>query len=344
LVLVRDEIALQALCGLNLAALAEAYLAQRIDVEGDMLAVMPILDASPAAVGWRQRLRFAADLLLRDRRRLNLQSISFHYDRAPDFFLPWLGRWRSYSHGFYARPEETLDAAQERKLRFACEALNLAPGAEVLDMGAGWGGFLEYAGRRGLRVHGITISREQHAFLSDLLQRERLPCRIELVDLLDFRPPKSFDGAVFMGTLEHLPDYRWPARWLQRYLRPGGRVYADFCAQPRSVVPGRFIREKLWPGAVSYVDLGRLISALTAQGFKVLEVGDDASSYAHTVRDWAKLLESIRRQHALRFGEYDVRTFLLFLRAHLVAERMPAQTAPPASSAHPNANQSPQRA
>jgi cyclopropane-fatty-acyl-phospholipid synthase len=336
-----DAAALRALARRDPVALADAYLAARIELDGDLLALMPILDVVSMETTWRERLRFAWELAATGRRRLNRASIRFHYDRPPDFFLPWFERWRSYSHGFYATPEDPPEVAQERKLAHAFGALRLAPGMRVLDMGAGWGSFVEYAGRRGVRVHGITLSAEQHRFVSDLITRERLPCTIELVDFLDFRPAAPLEGAVFMGTFEHLPDYRRAAAILARVLAPRARVYADFCAQHRAFVPGRFIRERLWPGAVTYVDLGRLVSALTAQGFNVLELADDTLSYAFTVRDWADGLERARKELSARFGEADVRTFLLFLRAsqhfllrnrtqayHLVAGREPAPLRP----------------
>jgi cyclopropane-fatty-acyl-phospholipid synthase len=310
-----DDAALAALATRDPVALADAYLAARIEVDGDLLAAMPILDVVSMETRFWERARFAIELLVSSRRRLNRASVRFHYDRPPEFFLPWFERWRSYSHGFYATPDDAPDVAQERKLAHTYDALRLAPGLRVLDMGAGWGSFLEYAGRRGVRVHGITISREQHRFVTDLIAREALPCTVELVDFLDHRPREAYDGAVFMGTFEHFPDYRRAARLLARQLAPRARVYADFCAQHRSFVPGRFIRERLWPGAVTYVDLGRLVSALTAEGFNVLEIEDDTRSYACTVRDWADALERARKTLAERFGESDVRTFLLFLRA-----------------------------
>jgi cyclopropane-fatty-acyl-phospholipid synthase len=221
-------------------------------------------------------------------------------------------------------------------MRHAVDALGLRPGMRVLDMGAGWGCFVEYAGRLGIRVEGITISREQHRFVGELIRRERLPCTITLVDFFDYRPAAPLDAAVFMGTLEHLPDVERVATRLVRHLTPAGRVYADFCAQRSSFQVGAFLRKYLWPGPVAYVDLPRLTHALVRAGFNVHEVGDDTLSYAYTVRDWARALEVRQRALAERFGEATVRAFLVFLWAsyhflttnrtqayHLVAGREP---------------------
>jgi cyclopropane-fatty-acyl-phospholipid synthase len=284
-----------------------------------------------------ERLRLALELLLRNRIAYDRESIAFHYDRPPEFFLPWLDRWRSYSHGFYASPRDSLTEAQERKLRFALEALRVEPGMHVFDMGTGWGCFLEYAGRRGISVHGITISRRQHEFVGDLIQKEKLPCTVELVNLFEYRPARRFDGAVFMGTFEHVPEYRRAARFLAEHLVPEARVYADFCAVRSGFVLGAFMKKHIWPGAIRYVDTVRLVRELMRFGFNVHELADDTLSYACTVRDWGDALEARRCELSERWGEEGMRAFLLFLRGsyyflstnkiqayHLVASHAPA--------------------
>lgn len=167
-------------------ALAEAYLDGRIDIDGDLVEVVKLtdlLDMNPS------RLRQAAYWLrlhLPDRRRYQRNVIGFHYDQPPELFLGWFDRWRSYSHGFYSSPSDTLTAAQARKLQFAIDALGLRPGMDVFDMGGGWGCFVEYAGLQGIRVHTITISAVQQRFLARLIAEQHLPCTVERVDFLDY--------------------------------------------------------------------------------------------------------------------------------------------------------------
>jgi cyclopropane-fatty-acyl-phospholipid synthase len=335
-VVFRDEGALASLLRRDHLGVAEAYLAGRIDVEGDMaetLRVTDVLDLEPGRLSrfaWRTRLRLPGRLAY------NAATIAFHYDRPAEFFLPWFERWRSYSHGFYETPDDDPSAAQARKMQYAIDRLGLRPGMRVLDMGAGWGCFVEYAGRQGIRVEAITISHEQHQFVDELIARERLPCTVTLVDLFAYHPALPFDGAVFMGTLEHVPEVERVAAFLAHHLAPSARVYADFCAQRSHFLMGAFLRKYIWPGPTAYVDLARLVRALTRAGFNVHDVGDDTLSYAYTVRDWARGLEVHREALAARFGEETVRTFLVYLWAshhflatnrtqayHLVAGREP---------------------
>ena len=97
---------------------------------------------------------------------------------------------------------------------------------------------------------------------------------------------------------------------------------------------------------------------LDAEGFDVHELVDDTLAYAWTVRDWARGLEAHREQIAERFGEVQVRAFLVFLWGshhflashrtqayHLVASREPraATSASGTLTAHRHANASPSR-
>src|SRR5262249_37172265 len=133
-----------ALARLDLLALAEAYVAGHIDVDGDLLEVIRVGDHARGTPAWLARLRLLARVRGPGAGRRRQRATTFHYDRPADFFLPWLDRrWRSYSHGFYEQAADTLEAAQERKLRFVVDALGLRAGTDVLDIGTGWGCFLD---------------------------------------------------------------------------------------------------------------------------------------------------------------------------------------------------------
>lgn len=121
---------------------------------------------------------------------LNLQSPSracevgeHHYDRGNDLYRAMLDRRMTYSCGYWT-DAETLDEAQEAKLDLLCRNLELEPGMRVLDVGCGWGSFLQYAAEQyGVGGVGITVSEEQVQ-----LARERcadLPVEIRLQDYRD---------------------------------------------------------------------------------------------------------------------------------------------------------------
>jgi cyclopropane-fatty-acyl-phospholipid synthase len=303
-------------------AVAEAYVHGAIDVEGDFRQVLYVTDHLD--MGGVSKLREALTWLryVVDRRRFDSESVSAHYDRPADFFTAWLDPSRSYTHGFYDSEGDDVATAQRRKLQYAVDAVQARPGnaprepgrgMDVLDVGCGWGSFLEYAGRQGVRVHGLTLSREQHRYVTELIRAQQLPCTVTLVDFFDYQPPLAFDGAVFMGSLEHIPDYRYVARFLARHLKPDAPVYADFVTTRAGRLAGAFLRKYIFPGITGYVELGRLVTELHTAGFNVAEVADDTLSDAWTVRDWAVALERCRAELAARHGEVTVRAFLLYL-------------------------------
>ncbi len=81
-------------------------------------------------------------------RVLNLQSQKRawivgkeHYDLGNDLFSRMLDPYMQYSCAYW-KEAQTLEAAQQAKLRLICEKLQLQPGMRVLDIGCGWGGLL----------------------------------------------------------------------------------------------------------------------------------------------------------------------------------------------------------
>ncbi len=76
-------------------------------------------------------------------------------------FFPYARSYMQYSCAYW-KDADTLEAAQQAKLKLICEKLQLQPGMRVLDIGCGWGGLSQYmATHYGVSVVGVTISAEQ---------------------------------------------------------------------------------------------------------------------------------------------------------------------------------------
>jgi cyclopropane-fatty-acyl-phospholipid synthase len=83
------------------------------------------------------------------------------YDGAIDLFEAMLDPRMVYSCAYW-KDATTLAEAQEHKLDLACRKLGLQRGMHVLDIGCGWGSFVQYAAEKyGVTAVGITVSREQ---------------------------------------------------------------------------------------------------------------------------------------------------------------------------------------
>ena len=150
-----------ALTSMDEKRIGEAYLDGDITIEGDLVAALDLrtrlTDRHWLFYLWStygQRLLFGqAD---RDK-----EWIRQHYDNESDFYLLFLDKQhRCYSHGYFEDADEPLERAIRRKLNTAIEACGIKPGWRVLDIGAGWGAFAEYAGEQGVRVTSLTISAE----------------------------------------------------------------------------------------------------------------------------------------------------------------------------------------
>jgi cyclopropane-fatty-acyl-phospholipid synthase len=162
----------------------------------------------------------------------------------------------TYSSALFAEPEMTLEDAQREKYRTLAGSTGIRAGDRVLEIGSGWGGFARYlAGEVGAEVTTVTVSREQAAFVGDLMSREGLSDRVE-VRLEDFLETSgSYDAIVSVEMIESIPSRRWPEyfRTIRDRLAPEGRVglqiitVADRHWEVSDTNPD-FVRRYIFPG------------------------------------------------------------------------------------------------
>jgi len=130
-----------------------------------------------------------------------------HYDIGNDLYRAMLDSNWCYSCGYWAEADD-LETAQRAKLDLICRKLALEPGMEVLEVGCGWGSLAAHMARHhGVRVHGITISREQAVIARQ--RCEGLPVEIELVDYRDVKG--KYDRVVSVGMFEHVGHKNYAA-------------------------------------------------------------------------------------------------------------------------------------
>jgi cyclopropane fatty-acyl-phospholipid synthase-like methyltransferase len=69
----------------------------------------------------------------------------------------------------------------------------------VLDVGHGWGGFL--CSERGARGEGITLSKDQLAYVQTLIADRSLSAAVQYQDFFTHQPGRRFDGISMMGVI-----------------------------------------------------------------------------------------------------------------------------------------------
>jgi cyclopropane-fatty-acyl-phospholipid synthase len=308
-----------ALAAFDELAVAEAYMDGEIDLEGDLLAVLkarPVLGDRHALkylwATWLQPLLFGQ--IGRDKK-----WIASHYDVDPEFFVLWLDReLRGYSHAFFEHDDEPLETAMERKFRYAFDACGIRPGQRVLDIGGGWGSFLEFAGAQGVRVTSITISDASERWMKELIARRGLEgCEVVKEHFLEYRPPHKagagrFDAIVNLGVTEHLPDYRRTLAQYERLLEPGRRVYLDAYSGEKHGMPS-FISKWVFEGNTSPLCLPEYLAEVARTSFEVVLVRNDRHNYFLTCKKWAENLEAHRDEVIARWGRHLYRRFVLYL-------------------------------
>jgi cyclopropane-fatty-acyl-phospholipid synthase len=310
---VRSRAGMQALASMDLTAVAEAYVRGDLDVEGDLMQVLPLRTSFSDRHPFQFAMRFLKPLL-RGQVAADRAAVPAHYDRSDDFYLAFLDtRHRCYSHGFFASPDEPLEDAVSRKLDFALDAINAKPGDRILDIGGGWGAMTEFAGKRGIHVTSLTISTASHGFLTRLIEREKLPCEVRMEHLLEHRPAERYDGIVNLGVTEHLPDYPGTLAHYDALLKPGGKVYLDASASRKKWEFSTFLERHIYRGNGRLLCLHEYLQAVAESPFEAELVGNDRVNYALTTRHWAMNLDRNRARVEAGDGTEGYRLFKLYL-------------------------------
>jgi cyclopropane-fatty-acyl-phospholipid synthase len=310
--MVNDRNGLAALCSFDELRFCEAYMSGSLDITGDMLKLASfrriLSDRHPF-----QYLMSRILPVLIGQAHTNQKAIASHYEYDNDFFLMFMDSTRSYSQAVFERDDEALETAQRRKLDFALASCRVKPGDRVLDVGGGWGSFTEHAGRQGIQVTSLTISRQSERFLTDLIHRLQLPCQALYQDFVEHVSSEPYDAIVILGVMEHLSDYPAVLRQFQRLLKPGGRVYLDASAFRERYSKPTFISRYIFPGNHSYFCLHDFLTEVETTEFEVLAVHNDRYSYFLTCKAWAENLEASRDEIIRRWGDRLYRSFRLYL-------------------------------
>ena len=251
-----------------------------------------VYDGYPGA--WLAQLfERARHWLRRNSRRQARRNIAHHYDLGNDFYRLWLDETMTYSSALFHTGQEPLERAQEAKYAALIDRMNVAPGAHVLEIGCGWGGFAEYAAReRGLRVTGVTISREQYDHASARIRAAGLEDRVEL-RLQDYRDTRGqYDAVASIEMFEAVGEAYWPVYFdtLRERLNPGASAVLQIItiAERRRAAYRRkvdFIQKHIFPGGMlpSPEDLRREVARAGLGWNGTYEFGE---SYSQTLRRW----------------------------------------------------------
>jgi cyclopropane-fatty-acyl-phospholipid synthase len=190
---------------------------------------------------WGSLLYRLKHLLNRNSRAGSRKNIHAHYDIGNAFYQLWLDPTMTYSSAIFGAADGDLARAQLAKYRRIIGALELAPGAKVLEIGCGWGGFAETAAREAkAHVTGLTLSTEQLSYAQRRMADAGLARQADL-KLCDYRDcDGQFDAIASIEMFEAVGESYWSSYFacVARNLKQGGRA----CIQTITIDDGLFER------------------------------------------------------------------------------------------------------
>jgi cyclopropane-fatty-acyl-phospholipid synthase len=238
------------------------------------------------------------------------KNIHAHYDLGNAFYELWLDSSMTYSSALFQNlEEEPLESAQKNKYQKIIDSLNLKSGDNVLEIGCGWGGFIEHASKLGINVTGLTISKEQFDYASSRITNLGATQKILYED---YRVHEGlYDAVVSIEMLEAVGSKYWNEYFnsIKRFLKPGSSALVqvitmhDEYFKTYNVDPD-FIQTYIFPGGelISDEAFFNCASTISLECKKVRSFGD---SYAKTLELWNEEFQN--RWDSVRELGFDIK-------------------------------------
>ena len=232
-------------------------------------------------------------------KRQALKNISYHYDLGNDFYSLWLDDTMTYSSALFNTSQESLEKAQIAKYASMVDQMGVKPGDHVLEIGCGWGGFAEYAAKeRGLKVTGLTISKEQLEYAQKRINSKGLSDKVNL-KLQDYRDETGvYDGVASIEMFEAVGEKYWPVYFdkIKQCLKPGKQATLQIITiqDARWEVYRKsvdFIQKYIFPGGM-LPSPSVLRKEVHKAGLSVQHSIEFGKSYSQTLRRWFEVFNN----------------------------------------------------
>ncbi|MFV0386531.1 class I SAM-dependent methyltransferase [Paracoccus sp. (in: a-proteobacteria)] len=244
------------------------------------------------------------------------RNIAAHYDLGNEFYRLWLDPGLTYSSALYG-PKDDLPSAQQRKYDRIIDNLTSRSG-RLLEIGCGWGSFVERALSRGdFAPKGLTLSVEQARYA-----RGRLGKSAEIA-LQDYRDETGrFDHIVSIEMFEAVGERFWPSYFdaLARALADRGRAMVQTITVAdryfeRYRKSSDMIRSFIFPGGM-LPSPAQFEAGARRAGLAVQDAFGFGPDYARTLREWlARFDARLPQIRDLGFDDGFIRVWRFYLAA-----------------------------
>ena len=246
------------------------------------------------------------------------KNMAASYDYPPELYQAYTDRMMTYSGGLWDGKEMSLEDAQINKYDRILSRLGPPP-QYILEMGCGWGYFLQLAASRGYKVTGCTISRRQYEYARELNKEEIASGRVTVL-LEDYRNmPGQYDAVMSTGFFEHVGSQYWVEhfRKVKQYLKCGGvaMIQTMLCNKfdPKNAKKLNFFSKYIFPGG-EFPSAGTFIVAAEEAGLKCEELLAFGQDYARTMDEaWKRFQRNRNDVRKLGYDDEFIRKWEFFI-------------------------------
>ena len=151
------------------------------------------------------------------------ERVREHYDRMSPYYRSLWGE--HIHHGYWIHGDESKETAQLQLIEHLAQAAGIKRGAEILDVGCGFGASSIYLGRKyEARATGITISNVQVEMANKAAEEAGVNARFLLMDAEAMEFEERFDVVWSVESISHYQDVPKFFAAAAKLLKPGGTL------------------------------------------------------------------------------------------------------------------------
>ena len=243
-------------------------------------------------------------------------NVAHHYDISEKLYDLFLDSNRQYSCAYFKNENDSLETAQDNKIKHIIKKLNLKPNQKILDIGSGWGTLaIEIAKQSKCEVLGITLSENQLQHSIDKVKKLNLENQVRF-KLLDYRElDEKFDRIVSVGMFEHVGRkfYNKYFNKVSDLLKDDGVALIHTIGSsnpPRD--PHPWITKYIFPGGYT-PSFSQIAKPIEKSGLVISDIEVLRMHYSHTLRHWKERFLGNREQVLELFDKKFFRMWEFYL-------------------------------
>ena len=223
------------------------------------------------------------------------KNIYYHYDLGNKFYSFWLDKSMTYSSGIFNTENDDLFASQINKYDNIIKSLDIETSDTVLEVGAGWGGFIERNSQTvKSNIEGLTISEQQYNYIENLINHKKLNnnSKIFLKDYRKLNLSNTYDKIVSIEMFEAVGKKYWNLYFkiLNNSLKKNGKacfqiITIDDKEYSNYINQVDFIQKYIFPGGV-LPSKKILYKLFKDNNFELYEEKSFGNGYEKTLKLW----------------------------------------------------------